>query len=188
MERRDEELMGDVQAGQLVSFEELVARYRRPLLRLALSKIPETTAAEDVVQETFLAVFAARHTFRTDCSFRTWLWTIALNLCKRHGKRLRTAQDFSRHQQAERSGQDRSASPPGLQRLLLLEQSEQLRRAMDELPEYQADALRLRFFGGLKFEEIAAAMQSSVSAAKVRVKQGLLRLASLLPAQEELES
>ena len=54
--------------------------------------------------------------------------------------------------------------------------------------EPQADALRLRFFGGLKFEELAAAMNSSVSGAKLRVKQGLLRLAELLPPSKEHES
>jgi RNA polymerase sigma-70 factor (ECF subfamily) len=72
--------------------------------------------------------------------------------------------------------------------MLLLERREQLRLALEQLPEAQADALRLRFFGGLKFEEIAAAMESSVSGAKVRVKQGLIKLASLLPLSEDQES
>jgi RNA polymerase sigma-70 factor (ECF subfamily) len=44
----------------------------------------------------------------------------------------------------------------------------------------QADALRLRFFGGLKFEEIAGAMQCSLSTAKNRVRWGLERMAELV--------
>jgi RNA polymerase sigma-70 factor (ECF subfamily) len=48
------------------------------------------------------------------------------------------------------------------------------------LPDVQADALRLRFFGGLKYEEIAQSMNSSVSGAKRRVRRGLLSLTKAL--------
>jgi RNA polymerase sigma-70 factor (ECF subfamily) len=61
--------------------------------------------------------------------------------------------------------------------LLAKEASEQLYDLLAKLPEVQADALRLRFFGGLSFPEIAAAMQISESGAKHRVKVGLLTLA-----------
>ena len=47
-------------------------------------------------------------------------------------------------------------------------------------PQVQADALRLRFFGGLKFQEIAAAMDCSLTTAKTRVKQGLLQMSEWL--------
>jgi RNA polymerase sigma-70 factor (ECF subfamily) len=46
----------------------------------------------------------------------------------------------------------------------------------------QADALRLRFFGGLKFHEIAEAMPCSLTSAKNRVRWGLLRMAEMLQA------
>src|SRR4029079_7825076 len=83
----DAEIMRRVQRGQFELFDELVARYRGPLLRVAMSKLDDAGWAEDVVQETFLAVFAARETFNPAFSFRTWLWTILLNLCRRHLKR-----------------------------------------------------------------------------------------------------
>ncbi len=73
----------------------------------------------------------------------------------------------------------------GLSRLLLLERREQLAALLNDLPEPQGDALRLRFFGGLKFSEIADAMKSSVSGAKRRVQTGLLALAEKL-RQDEL--
>lgn len=189
MERQDEDLMRDVQQGRLASFDDIVHRYRGPLLRAAGSKLADAAAAEDVVQETFLAVFAARHSYRPELPFRTWLWTILLNLCKRDARRR------ARHpsmQGTDDPGEvfvspQHPAAPGSLQQLLLVERREQLRLALERLPEAQADALRLRFFGGLKFEEIAAAMESSVNGAKVRVKQGLIRLASLLPLSEEQE-
>lgn len=189
MERRDADLMRDVQLGRVEPFEELVRRYRIPLLRLASSKLSDPVAAEDVVQEAFLAVYAARHSYRPEASFRTWLWTIALNLCKKYAQRA--ARPASSRRAVDPSHIDWSHSQPAktnsLQQLMRTEQNEQLRFALEQLPEPQADALRLRFFGGLKFEEIAAAMECSLNGAKLRVKHGLIKLARLLPPPEERE-
>jgi RNA polymerase sigma-70 factor (ECF subfamily) len=139
------------------------------------------------VQETFLAVFAARDTFNPAFSFRTWLWTILLNLCRRQLKR-------NSNRRNERSHSLPDGTPAfdpqlliyetGLSRALLAERRESLLARLSELPDAEADALRLRFFGGLKFEEIAETMGSSVSGAKRRVKNGLLRLAATLRDEE----
>jgi DNA-directed RNA polymerase specialized sigma24 family protein len=77
---------------------------------------------------------------------------------------------------------DRQPSP--LEMLLAKEASEQLYDLLARLPEVQADALRLRFFGGLTFPEIAAAMKCSEPGAKNRVKTGLVTLSKWLRAGE----
>jgi RNA polymerase sigma-70 factor, ECF subfamily len=180
----DARIMQQVQQGEFALFDELVHRYREPLVRVACSKLGDPAWAEDAVQETFLAVFAARHTYNPQFAFRTWLWTILLNACRRQLKRR-----HNRPREFARSPLEATAAAPlpepechdtGLSRLLLTERREQLAALLDELPEVQADALRLRFYGGLKFSEIAEAMGSSLGAAKVRVKNGLLTLASRL--------
>jgi RNA polymerase sigma-70 factor (ECF subfamily) len=67
-----------------------------------------------------------------------------------------------------------------LANLLKIERREQIHELLNRLPDVQADALRLRFFGGLQFAEIAQAMESSLGAAKQRVKTGLMSLAAIL--------
>jgi len=67
-----------------------------------------------------------------------------------------------------------------IDQLLARETNQQIQTLLSRLPEPQADALRLRFFGGLTFPEIAAAMGCSEPGAKHRVKTGLLRLAEWL--------
>jgi RNA polymerase sigma-70 factor (ECF subfamily) len=69
---------------------------------------------------------------------------------------------------------------------LVKETSEQVQELLSRLPEVQADALRLRFFGGLTFPEIAAAMGISEPGAKHRVKSGLLKLGEWLGAGQEV--
>lgn len=190
MQPRDEDLMRDVQQDRLAAFDELVRRYRRPLLRVASSKLADRAVAEDVVQETFLAVFAARDTYRPELTFRTWLWTILLNLCHRQArKQIRAAVPWSGLAlQTPLEPSPVADVDGGLTQLLAIEKQEQLHAALAQLPVVQADAVRLRFFGGLKFEEIAAAMGCSLNGAKQRVKQGLLRLAGLAPRPGEYES
>jgi RNA polymerase sigma-70 factor (ECF subfamily) len=182
----DSELMLAVQAGCEDRFEELVRRYRPRLYRAALSKVGQPFA-EDIVQETLLAAFAGRKTFRSEYAFSTWIWTLFLNVCRRSGKRR--AQEQAAISALAGSGRTADcASPLALAALLAEERRELLHALLDELPEAEADALRLRFFGGLKFDEIAAAMQSSLGGAKLRVKRGLLRLAARWEQAQETSS
>lgn len=182
MDFDDAQIMQRVQAGRLELFDRLVVRYRGPLLHAAWSKLGDRLWAEDVVQETFLAAFAARHTYQPDLSFRTWLWTILLNLCRRQWKRRaeRPREVLqSTFEAAAATFPEPMCHDSGLTQVLGTERREELLALLACLPEPQADALRLRFFGGLQFDEIALAMGSSVSGAKLRVKTGLLTLSQL---------
>ncbi|MEW4527740.1 MAG: RNA polymerase sigma factor [Maioricimonas sp. JB045] len=190
--RTDAELMQLVQAGERAPFEELVHRYRGPLLRFVRSKIGDAGRAEDVVQEAFLAVYAARASYKPQFAFRTWLWTIVLNLCRRQWRaRQREQEKLSQlHGPTGSAGLCRGddCGPSGLDRLLQDEQRQRLRELLEELPEAEADALRLRFFGELPFDAIAETMNSSVSGAKQRVRRGLERLADRLRQIDRRES
>lgn len=173
--------------GQREQFAELVRRYQDPLLRLAESRLGRRDWAEDAVQEAFLCAFQWLASYDSRYSFRTWLWTIVLNQCRRHYKR-RVREQGAGGRLEQSAGEPIPAvnSDPTcpeelpLARLLRHERHEQLRRLLDRLPEVQADAVRLRFFGGLKFQEIADTMGCSLSSAKNRVRWGLVRLSQLL--------
>lgn len=173
-------------AGEGEAFSRLVRRYQGPLLNAAVSRLARREWAEEAVQETFLAAHRWLDTYDSRYSFRTWLWTILLNQCSRLAKR-ESKQAFAaggpatREQQVEPAC--RAASP--LEQLLARESGEELRHLLGRLPEVQADALRLRFFGGLTFPEIAAAMHCSEPGAKLRVKNGLTTLSKWLTRSEK---
>ncbi len=173
----DADILARVQRGDHELFGQLVMRYTDRFLRVADSKLGNRTAAEDVVQETFLAAYSARESYKPEFAVSTWLWTILLNLC-----RTRWKQRQSRPWEHATVSHDAAASslvqtdPSALARLIAEEESDLLQRLLGELPEPQADAIRLRFFGGLKYKEIALATASSLSGAKRRVKTGLKRL------------
>jgi RNA polymerase sigma-70 factor (ECF subfamily) len=157
-------------AGEEFAFALLVARYEGALLRAATSRLTQRELAEEAVQETFLCAHRWLATYDSRFSFRTWLWTILLNQCTRQAKR--EARAIGPGQRSEIRGQiDRP-----LDQLLARETTEHVQELLSRLPEAQADALRLRFFGELTFPEIAAAMACSEAGAKHRVKAGLLKL------------
>jgi RNA polymerase sigma-70 factor (ECF subfamily) len=78
------ELIRAAQAGDRVAFEELVRVYDKSVLRLAMNLLRSPEDARDVYQETFLRVYRNLEHFRFDCSFHTWLYRIATNLCLDH--------------------------------------------------------------------------------------------------------
>jgi RNA polymerase sigma-70 factor, ECF subfamily len=180
-------------AGDVDQFEQIVERYQGQLLRVARSRMGRPDWAEDVVQETFLCAFKSLHTYDSQYSFRTWLWTILLNQCRRQLKKFSrglfigawtqsTSDDDLRATLADQLRCEESPSA----RMAKQERAELLDTLLTKLPEVQADALRLRFFGGLKFHEIAKAMGCSLSSAKNRVRWGLTKMAEYLGPEEEL--
>ena len=181
--QNDGTIVAAVLAGETERFDELVARYRTPLLRLAFSRLGCSSAADDVVQETLLCAFKSLPSYDSRFSFRTWLWTILLNQCRRHYRQRMRRQDRTTSWETAADPEpegliSRDAGPPAA--LAAKEQKELLQATMNQLPEVQADALRLRFFGGLKFHEIAEAMGCSLSTAKNRVRWGLTKMTELL--------
>lgn len=185
-QQSDATLIARVARGERECFAELVRRYQPALRRVAASRLGRRDWAEDVVQETFLATFKSCASYDPRYSFRTWLWTILLNQCNGHYQRRRRSVPLAPlNELSEQTAAPASLSGGGespLAELLSRERAAQLEVLLAELTLSQADALRLRFFGGLKFHEIAETMQCSLNTAKNRVRLGLESMAELLEA------
>jgi RNA polymerase sigma-70 factor (ECF subfamily) len=137
-----------------------------------------------------MAALRSRHTYDAARGFRTWLWTILLNQCTAVRRRQTRAGRVANwtdcaHGADDAAAIDEHALDPAatpLAALLSKERAELLDRLLAQLAEPQADALRLRFFATLKFQEIADAMDCTLLTAKNRVKSGLLKLSELIGA------
>src|SRR6186997_2187286 len=78
----DEELVTRATAGDLDSFNQLIKRWERPIFALAYRTLGREEDARDVTQETFFRAFRALSGFKGDAKFSSWLYRIALNLCR----------------------------------------------------------------------------------------------------------
>ncbi len=175
-------IIAEVLSGKTERFGELVGRYQHALIHVATGRLGRLDLAEDATQEAFLCAFKSLATYDSRYSFRTWLWTILLNQCRRayqkSQRRPRVDPWTPDCSEMETGTHDEQDSPSA--RLMARESAEQLERLLSELPESQADAVRLRFYGELKYHEIAEAMQCSLSTAKNRVKWGLVKISQQL--------
>ena len=77
-------------AGDTFAIERLLQTYQQDVYRLALSILDSPDDADDATQETFLSALRALDSFRGNASFKTWLFSIAINLCRSRLRRLRS--------------------------------------------------------------------------------------------------
>src|SRR5437870_10772404 len=77
----DAALMLRVKQGDMTAFEELVEKYKQPIINIIYRTLPDATEAEDLAQHVFLQVYKSAHRYEVSAKFSTWLFTIARNLC-----------------------------------------------------------------------------------------------------------
>lgn len=174
----DEELVAKSIGGDADSFNELVLRWERPIYALAYRTIGREEDARDVCQETFLRAFRALPGFRGQAKFSSWLYRIALNLCRDWIRRERRApvvqppEDVDLTELAAAAGPSESIEDLVARRDLM----RLVERAMALLPEEQRTAIVLKEYHGLTFQEIAELVGCPLSTVKTRLYQGLIVL------------
>lgn len=189
MPARDEEvrLAARAASGDRGALNELLSSQRRPMLFVAERMLGDEAGAEDAVQDALLDAYRGLPTFDPRRSFRNWLWSIVVNRCR--GALKRSAHRLDKPATGAEAIAPESCimHEPPEQRLAAEERAALLKNALQKLPPAQADALRMRFYRGMLFREIAAEAGCSLLTAKNRVKWGLLRLAAELNALREDE-
>lgn len=183
----DGEIITAVTAGDRDKYAVIVNRYRPALLNLARSYMPDSASAEDAVQQAFLNSYRWLSTYDSRYSFRTWLWTILLNVCRRQAEKM-SRQRCASLEHSDPAGEaaniDQGHAAP-LEGLIRDERREQVQALLASLSDTHAEAIRLRFFGDMKFQEIADAQGCTLSAAKARVRNGLMQLSRLLASSDQ---
>jgi len=184
--RSDEDLVLAVQSGDTDSLGVLVARWEQPLFRFAFRLLQRTEDARDVCQETFLRILTRSERFRVGARFSTWMYQIALNLCRDHMRRrkrwrflaLDASEPAVEHQvEARVAGREDEDPAAALERH---ESRRAIRKALGTLAPEQREVLVLKEFEGLKFREIAEVLGCPESTVKSRMYYGLTALKNAL--------
>ena len=175
MTRTDEELVALSISGDTSSFNELILRWERPIYALAYRTIGREEDARDVCQETFLRAFRALPGFRGQSKFSSWLYRIALNLCRdwlrkeRRAPVVQVAEDVDLMDLAAAQAPTESIEDVVARR----DQARAVERAMASLSADQRTAIVLKEYHGLTFQEIADVLGCPLSTVKTRLYQGL---------------
>jgi RNA polymerase sigma-70 factor (ECF subfamily) len=174
----DEELVARSKTGDLESFNQLVRRWERPIFALAYRTLGREEDARDVTQETFLRAFRALSGFKGDAKFSSWLYRIALNLCRDWIRKERRAPIVAVPDgvEVEQLAAERGPVASVEDLAARAELSRGVAKAMARLPQEQRQAIILKEYHGLTFQEIADLMRCPLSTVKTRVYQGLSTL------------
>jgi len=181
-------LVAEAQTGSRAAFEELVRRYDRDVLRLALNLMKRPEDARDVYQEAFLKVYRNLHRFRFECSFYTWLYRIVTNVCLDQLRRRKTR----REDQAiiiDHSGDEidvlssvsdeRSFSNPAreLDRKVL---GIRIQEALSKLTPRERTVFELKHYQGLRLRTIGEMLNTTEETAKNTLFRATKKLRSQL--------
>jgi RNA polymerase sigma-70 factor (ECF subfamily) len=187
----DEKLMARFQKGEMRAFEVLLARHRRGVFNFVYRFVGTPDKAEDMVQDVFLRMVAARESFQRRSKFTTWLYTIARNLCidqlrkQKHRNHLSLDQPRNPGAESEVTLMDRVSSndhEPD-RRAHQRELRDYILRAIGELSEEQREVFLMREEAGLPFDEIARIVDAPLNTVKSRMRYALQNLRAALEAQ-----
>ena len=159
-------------------FNWLVFEYQEKLLHMCAMYLKDDAAAEDAVQETFLKAYRALPRFRGECSEKTWLMRIAMNVCRdmtrtawfRHTDRRVTPDELPQRAESEKS-----------------DENEALAQAILQLPRKYKDALLLYYYQEMSQDEVALALHTTPSNICKRLKRARDKLRTILEGGQSRE-
>lgn len=175
MESIDTKLMLRIKAGDQDAFQQLVERHKISVLNLCLRFTGNKTDAEDLSQDVFIRIFQAAPTYEVKAAFTTWVYRITVNLCLNHQRRKKILQFFSLNHKSSPDSPfdnrepetpisehpDREFERKELQQLV--------QDAIQSLPESQKTVIILHRYQELSYQEIAAVLDTTVSAVESRL-------------------
>lgn len=176
----DDELIRLARRGDEQAFASLVERYYRAAYASAYAVLGNAGDAEEIAQETFVQVFQKLDRLRDPGALPGWIWRIARDTALKHirkHKRIRPVGDAPDLKLDEQ----RPHQP-----LVAAEEKEQLIAALTELPEEMREAVLMRYWEDLEYEQMAERTGVSAAALYQRVCRGLKRLRESIEGKDAL--
>jgi len=184
----DEEVMLEYKQGRIEAMDELLRRYKNPIYHFALRLGISVAEAEEITQEVFLRLHSNKDNYRPCGKFSCWIFSIAHNLCldklrKKKWQCLWPRKDDDSEELAEFPSPD----PSPQEVVSSNEISYILKDCIQSLPFLQREALILREYQNLDYQEIAKILKKSLGAVKTLIHRARINLKTkLTPYIEEL--
>ena len=168
----DEELVGAVQRGDVSAFDVLVRRWDRKIRGAIYRVLGSEDEARDLSQEAFLKAYRALPSFKQEARFSSWLYQIAINLCRDRIRR-RKGRTWVSLEALDEAGEPPQLTPSALDLVESQDLSKRVQAAIMALPEDEREVIVLKEYEGLTFVEVAHTLGIPVSTVKTRLYRGL---------------
>jgi RNA polymerase sigma-70 factor (ECF subfamily) len=168
----DEELMAAFSRGAADAFTVLFLRYKQPLFGFFRRRVADPAQAEELTQETFVAVLRASSRYQQTALFRTWLYAIGFKILRAHRRKAAFRATFL--------GEKPLGSEPAVDEAI--EAQTMMRQAVGRLDSLDREVLLLREFEQLSYAEIAELLGLPLNTVRSRLFRARLALHDLLSA------
>ena len=175
----DESFIQQYVAGDATAFSELVQKYQKPIFNLGLRMLGSTPDAEDVLQETFLRFDQTIRARKSVHKVGSWLYTVALNLCRKNLRRKYAIRYISfgfLGESTDGHNQVPTLIPNAEEDLRAEEMANLIGQLAQKLPVSLREALVLRVFQDLAEDETAEILRISIQTLRVRLTRAKDRL------------
>jgi RNA polymerase sigma-70 factor, ECF subfamily len=173
----DEQLILELQQGSTDAFTELFLRYRERVYGFFRRRMNDPAQAEELAQETFLAVLRATQRYEPRATFRAYLFGIAFNILSAHRRKSSTAANYAVEPPDGASGTRTAVSPAVNPEITI-----GVRQAVEQLDSNEREILLLREFEELSYEEIGKILYLPVNTVRSRLFRARMALRELLTA------
>ena len=186
---RDEEVMLNYQKGETEAMDELLRRYKNPIYHFAFRLIGNTSEAQDIAQEVFLKVHQSKDTYAPTGKFSTWIFSITHNLTLSRLRKNKWLVMWPRKEDNPdelKDFQSPDLSPDAV--VCENEVSVIVKKCIQSLPFLQREALLLREYESLDYQDIAKILKKSLGTVKTLIYRARQNLKDkLLPYLEEFQ-
>jgi RNA polymerase sigma-70 factor (ECF subfamily) len=174
------EIVASARSGSQQAYRQLVETYGSSLLRYFYRNIGNRTEAEDLLQEVFLRLVRNLKNYKEKERFEVWLYRLARNLLIDYWRKRKMVYMDDRLGEEGESWQanvpSQTTADTPLAALELAEAGDELQRALAGLPLEQRQALLMRYFSGMSFEEVAQTENVPIGTVLARAHRGLKKL------------
>jgi len=187
----DVDLIRRFQQGDQAAFESLVRRYQRQVANIIFLTLGTRDGLEDLAQEVFIRVHRSLGRFKSESTFFSWLYRITVNICIDEARKRKLRRALSLEFLAESNSlmmRDFHTDRGTDDHVLREERRHLVLRALQRLPAIQREAIILREYEELSYEEIAETLGITVQAVKSRLFRARTELERLLKPYMGTES
>ncbi len=185
---QDAALVRAIQAGDMAAFDQMVVKHKDKLFNMVYWFLGDYQEANDCSQEIFIKVFKSIKKFRSESSFSTWLYRIAINTCKnrlkssayRWKKKTVPLENPESSEDGNLSYKIHNDSPSPANELEKKERLMMIQKAINALPQEQNRVVVLRDIQGLSYQEIVDVTGLNLGTVKSRLARARMELRNKL--------
>tara|TARA_B100000676_G_C17971377_1_gene783509 strand:+ start:130 stop:705 length:576 start_codon:yes stop_codon:yes gene_type:complete len=181
--KNDEQLIKDFQQGNQVAYEILYNRYKDRIYNFVYRYVNDVDIAQDIAHDTFLKLYTHKHTYKEIAKFSTWLFTIALNICRTELRKKKRRKTYST---SELSTEDREFAISSDQNVIEDKSSDSfeinavVNICLMKLSEEFRTMIIFRDIQELSYDVISNIMELPIGTVKSRINRGRIKLNQFL--------